>query len=316
MKIFPLHISAGSAAAAEDIPHALLDALGESLQICLLVIFIMTLIEVFNVVSRGHLFRGLEKHRFGQIAVASGLGMIPGCLGGFAGVSLYSHRITGFGALLATLIATTGDEAFLMLALFPSRALLIMSGLFVLGLAAGIVTELAVNGLQKKGKMLDVGTDRASDDNFELHECDCEHGHSHDEDGKRHEVLHFIKEHIWGHVIKRHLPVIFAWTFGVLAIFGILSTRIDMETWVRGNTWLMILLAVAVGLIPESGPHMIFVSMFASGILPLPVLLASCIAQDGHACLPLIAENRRSWIRVKAVKSVIAAAAGFIAMAI
>ena len=117
-------------------------------------------------------------------------------------------------------------------------------------------------------------------------------------------------------MIKRHLPVIFAWTFGVLAIFGILSTRIDMETWLRGNTGLMIVIAVLTGLIPESGPHMVFVSMFESGILPFPVLLASCISQDGHACLPLIAENKKSWIRVKTLKSMLALAAGFGAMLI
>ena len=96
-------------------------------------------------------------------------------------------------------------------------------------------------------------------------------------------------------------------------MFGVLSVYIDLETWIRGNVWAMILIAVAIGLIPESGPHMIFVSMFASGILPFPVLLASCIAQDGHACLPLIAENKRSWLYVKLLKSALAVAAGFIA---
>ena len=299
------------------IPDALLDALTESIGICALVILMMTLIEIFNVVSHGHLFRRLENHKIGQVAVASGLGMIPGCLGGFAGVSLYSHRMVGFGALTAALIATTGDEAFLMLTMFPSKAILIMGGLFLFGLVTGIITDLVIKALQKKGKLLDLGADRCSDDNYELHDCDChDHGHHHEGHEDGHEIMHFIKEHVWGHVIKRHLPVIFAWTFGVLAIFGILSTRIDMETWLRGNTGLMIVIAVLTGLIPESGPHMVFVSMFASGILQFPVLLASCISQDGHACLPLIAENKKSWIRVKTLKSMLALAAGFGAMLI
>lgn len=318
MTIIPLHIHADVAGQVpQSIPHALLDALTESLQICLLVIFIMTLIEIFNVVSHGHLFRRLENHKIGQVAVASGLGMIPGCLGGFAGVSLYSHRMVGFGALTAALIATTGDEAFLMLTMFPSKAILIMVCLFLFGLVTGIITDLVIKALQKKGKLLNLGEDRCSDDNYELHDCDRhDHGHHHEGHEDGHEIMHFIKEHVWGHVIKRHLPVIFAWTFGVLAIFGILSTRIDMETWLRGNTGLMIVIAVLTGLIPESGPHMVFVSMFASGILPFPVLLASCISQDGHACLPLIAENKKSWVRVKVLKSMLALAAGFGAMLI
>ena len=203
MTIIPLHIHADVAGQVpQSIPHALLDALTESLQICLLVIFIMTLIEIFNVVSHGHLFKRLENHKIGQVAVASGLGMIPGCLGGFAGVSLYSHRMVGFGALTAALIATTGDEAFLMLTMFPSKAILIMGGLFLFGLVTGIITDLIIKALQKKGKLLDLGLDRCSDDNYELHDCDC-HDHSHHDEGHEdgHEIMHFIKEHVWGHVI-------------------------------------------------------------------------------------------------------------------
>lgn len=102
----------------------------------------------------------------------------------------------------------------------------------------------------------------------------------------------------------------------MLALFGILSIYIDIETWIRGNVWIMILLAVLMGLIPESGPHLIFVTMYASGILPFSVLLANCIAQDGHACLPLIAENPKSWLTAKLLKSVLALAAGFLSMII
>ena len=25
---------------------------------------------------------------------------------------------------------------------------------------------------------------------------------------------HFVEEHLWNHIIKKHLPTIFAWTFG------------------------------------------------------------------------------------------------------
>ncbi len=279
----------------------------------------MTLIEIFNVTTQGRLFRGLERHSVGQIVVASALGLMPGCLGGFAGVSLYTHRMIGFGALAAMLIATTGDEAFLMLAMFPGKALMLSCGLFVLAIAAGVTIDLAMKVMRRDGRLPDFDNAKPSDDNYEIHPCDCVHEHSHQDErlhdhGHAHSrILHFLKAHVWKHVIKRHLPVIFAWTFGVLALFGVLSVYIDLETWIRGNVWAMILIAVAIGLIPESGPHMIFVSMFASGILPFPVLLASCIAQDGHACLPLIAENKRSWLYVKLLKSALAVAAGFIA---
>ena len=335
MTIPVLHTHGEMAHASPDIAHALLDALGESLYICLLVILMMTLIEIFNVTTHGKMFRGLERHGFAQTAVAAVLGVVPGCIGGFAGVSLYSHRMISFGALVAMLIATTGDESFMMLAMFPGKALAISGGLLVLGIAAGTATDLSIKYMQKHGKLLGIGADRNLGDNYEIHPCDCGTEHSHEDcstdmeiqhKGESHahhkhkhgskygSIMHFMKAHVWQHVIRRHLPTIFAWTFAVLALFNILSIYIDMETWIRGNTGLMILAAVLIGLIPESGPHLIFVSMYASGILPFPVLLASCIAQDGHACLPLIAENKRSWLSAKLLKSALAIAAGCIAM--
>lgn len=353
MFILPLHIHGELPHTPHDIPDALIDAFKESIEICALVILMMTLIEIFNVCTQGKMFHSLEKHKGRQIVTSAALGLIPGCLGGFAGVSLYSHRMIGFGALLATLIATTGDEAFIMLAKFPGTALMMMCGLFVLGICIGALTEIIVGSMQKKGKMMNIGADRSRDDNYEIHSCDCGHHHGdehshqgedghddvecchhHDEAGLHHEegchhhkegekhgnhahnLRHFLKEHVWRHVIKKHLPTIFAWTFGVLALFGILSIYIDIETWIKGNIWLMLVIAVAAGLIPESGPHLVFVSMFAAGILPFPVLLANCISQDGHACLPLIAENKRSWLTVKLIKTVIAAVVGAIAILI
>ena len=297
----------------------ILEALEETAGICLLVMLMMPLIELFNVSTSGRLFSGLEKHPFGQVLLSALLGITPGCMGGFAGVSLYSHRMVGFGSLVAMLIATTGDESLLMLSLFPGKALALFAGLLLLAVAVGTATDAAVRSMQKKGLLLGLGGDRKADDNYEIHSCDREEesheGHVHPE-SKGHRAMHFLKEHIWHHVICRHLPSIFAWTFGVLLAVGILSMYIDIETWIRGNTALMVFIAVIIGLIPQSGPHMVFVTMFASGMLPFSVLLANSISQDGHACLPLLAENKRSFVWAKLLKSVLALAAGFIAMAI
>ena len=288
----------------------ILDALKETLSICLLVMLMMTLIEVFNVTTRGKLFNRLSGSRVGQVVLCAILGVTPGCLGGFAGVSLYTHRMVGFGALLAMLIATAGDESILMLSLFPGKAMAMFAGLFCLAVIVGIITEYI---LDKSGKR-HLKDDRHIDDNFEIHECDEEGHEEHHEEGFRHKIVHFFTDHLWKHVIKRHLPSIFAWTFGVLLAVGLLSAYVDIEAWIKGNTGLMILIAVLVGLIPQSGPHIVFVTMFANGLLPFSVLLANTISQDGHACLPLIAENKRSFAYAKLLKSVLAIVAGFIAM--
>jgi hypothetical protein len=125
---------------------------------------------------------------------------------------------------------------------------------------------------------------------------------------------HFVEGHLWDHIVKRHLPTIFAWTFGVLLVLGLILQRLDIADWISDNTVLMILLASLIGIIPESGPHMIFVTLFAAGVVPFPVLLASSISQDGHASIPLLAESRRSFIYAKAINVIIAVAAGLVAM--
>jgi hypothetical protein len=56
-----------------------------------------------------------------------------------------------------------------------------------------------------------------------------------------------------------------------------------------------------VGVIPESGPHLVFVTLFAQGILPFSVLVASSVVQDGHGMLPLLAESPWEFVTIKTV---------------
>ena len=127
---------------------------------------------------------------------------------------------------------------------------------------------------------------------------------------------HFVEEHLWNHIVKKHLPVIFAWTLGVLLVLGIGLQYVEIDRWISDNTALMILLATLIGIIPESGPHLIFVTLFAAGVVPFPVLLASSISQDGHASIPLLAESKKSFLWAKLINCGVALIAGFAAMLI
>ena len=115
-------------------------------------------------------------------------------------------------------------------------------------------------------------------------------------------------------MILKHLPRVFAWTFSVILLISILENYVDVNNWISDNSVLMILLAALIGIIPESGPHLIFVTLFAKGVLPLPVLLASCISQDGHSGLPLLAENKKSFFLGKALNVLIALAVGLLSL--
>ena len=110
----------------------------------------MMMIESLNIESKGLFFKGLRKTKVGQVVIASLLGSIPGCMGGFATVSLYTHRMFSFGALVAMMIASSGDEAFVMLAMIPEQALIIFAVLFVLAIAVGIITDKIYDKIHAK----------------------------------------------------------------------------------------------------------------------------------------------------------------------
>ena len=122
--------------------EVIVDALRNAVLITGLVVVMMMMIESLNIESRGMVFKGLRKTKFGQVAVAALLGSVPGCMGGFATVSLYTHRLFSFGALIAMMIASSGDEAFVMLAMIPDQALILFVILFVLAVVVGISVDL------------------------------------------------------------------------------------------------------------------------------------------------------------------------------
>ena len=126
------------------------DILKESVVITLAVTALMLAIEALDFALKGRMLAGLRRTRAGQVLASGLLGVIPGCAGGYVCVSMYARGMFSFGALLSMMVATTGDEAFLMLTLFPSQALLIFAGLLVLGLLAGWAAD-AVSRRRKGG---------------------------------------------------------------------------------------------------------------------------------------------------------------------
>jgi len=319
-------------------------------------VFVMMLvIEYVNVQSRGIWTKLMTANKWQQYLVAALLGAIPGCLGAFTVVALYTHRLVSFGALVTAMIATSGDEAFVMIAMFPEKALLITIMLLIIGLGAGAITDK----LKFTSKLnSDIGKHK-----LPLHngpECEC---FSKDllipqllrptkyrlfliviivsllvglyfgliaGNAKLWVIVtisitlatsmiiiltapdHFLQEHLWNHIAKAHIPRIFAWTFATLLLFNYLLTFFNIESWMSSNMLLILLVAVLLGVIPQSGPHLVFVTLFAQGSIPLSILLASSISQDGHGMLPLLAESKKEFLTVKAINMVYALIIGAI----
>jgi hypothetical protein len=266
--------------------------LKESLKVTFFVLLMMIAVDFINVKTKGKLEAILKNGRkWKQYIIASLLGTAPGCLGSFAGVSLYIHGMISFGALTGLMFATAGDEQFIMLAMFPETALIMFGILFMLGIIVGFFTDKLVK-------------------RFKIKTCtDCEIKQYHPgSEGYK----HYIKDHIWKHIVKKHLLKIFLWTFGALMIVESGMTLVDLKGITSEYPFLILILGALIGLIPESGPHLIFVMLFAKGLIPFSVLFTSSIVQDGHGMLPMLSYSVKDSLLIKAFNLFFGLALGII----
>lgn len=278
------------------LPTLLLEALEPTVEITVLVILMMSLIELVNVSSAGRWLSKLQNRPFLQVVIACLLGLIPGCAGGFAVVSLFTHNLLSFGALVGGMVATFGDESFFLFAKDPKSALLLSGVLLLLGVLVGSLLNIV-------GKKWNFALESHQ---FELHDECHKHAHVHTHEPSEskfyRKIAHFLREHLWEHVVKKHLLSIFLWSFFVIFFLHVMEFFFHIDNLMHLNEWAkyaILLVAVLVGCIPESGPNLIFVMMFLEGTIPFGILLANSISQNGHAGLPLLAQSRKNFFIMK-----------------
>ncbi len=323
-----------------------------SVNITIFVFMMMILIDWLQVQTQGRLEHILGKNRWRQYAITSFLGATPGCLGAFLVVSLYIRQLVSFGALCGTMIATSGDEAFVMLSQFPLTALLLFGLLFICGI---IFARLADAIFRWRG----------------LTPCpECELSALHEEDvckcftpsvvgefphwssaryflvviililialfslqligepgwgWERITVVvllafalfvlftspdHYLKEHIISHILKEHIWKVFLWTFFALLIVELSLGRFNLEEYIRSHLPWVLLISALLGIIPESGPHLVFVFLYSQGAIPFSILFTSSFVQDGHGMLPLLSYTIRDSILVKLLNIIFGLAVG------
>ena len=319
-------------------------ALKDSLVIVFFVFTMMVLIDYVNVMTRGTFSAAVRGGRWRQYLVTSFLGATPGCLGAFLNVSLYVHGLLSLGAITAGMIATSGDEAFVMLAMFPAKALVIFGVLFLVAVVSGWLVDVITAALKIEP----------------CEQCRLQQVHDPSVRGHSHfsaeELLpqlrsissyrllfllvlgalaaailtgvlgpsswdwekailvallpvaffigatapdHYLMEHIWGHIVKKHLWRVFLWTLGALLVVEFGFNYWNLESFVQAHMLWVLLIAALVAVVPESGPHLVFVVMFADGLVPFSVLLTSSIVQDGHGMLPLLSYTVRDSVIIK-----------------
>ena len=339
--------------------NGLISVTKHAIMITTFVSVMMLVIEYANVLTQGQWQERIGRQHWGQYFLAAFLGSTPGCLGAFAVVAMYSHRSLSLGAVVAAMIATSGDESFVMFAMIPQTALMLTGILFVVGLLSGALTDKLIG--RHITEKLSCKTDLLI---HEDSQCQCfprgniinQWKHCTATRGTLFSSLalfflsvisgqigpeqwnwikislllvssialfivatvpdHFLEEHLWNHVIRSHVPRIFMWTIGALLVMHFIVDQYDITGLIKQGLWWILAISGLVGLIPESGPHLIFVTMFAKGIVPFSVLLTSSIVQDGHGMLPLLAHSRRAFIVIKLINLIVGITLGAILMAV
>ena len=267
----------------------MLTALSETMKIILIVAALMIMIEYLELKFKDKIQEKITERPLNQYVIASLLGAIPGCIDAFFIISLYTHGLVSFGALTAVMLSTAGDEAFIMLAMIPETALLIFAVSVIVGMLGGLLADKIV-------KLVGIRT---------CQPCEIE---IHDE---KLDLRHFLKDHIYAHILKKHLPKLFLWIFLTLLIIDFLMKHFDLESIMSGLPLLsLIVFAALVGLIPESGPHLFFVLLYSEGLVPFSVLLVNTISQDGHGLLPLLSYSVKDTIYVQIFTTMFALAVG------
>ena len=282
-----------------------------SIMITVFVFVMMLIVDYLNVITNGRMSTAIKGSRWRQYTISSFLGATPGCLGAYLNVSFYVHGLMSFGAIVGGMIATSGDEAFVMLALFPKQALILFGLLFVLGILLAWLTDKIALLLNIKPcvecKLQQVHT---------VETCNC-----FDKENVAKNLLHisflraiflmfailfllglttgivgppswgwkrltltilvaiatvivgsvpnhYLREHIWHHIAKKHLWRVFLWSFFAILIVEVGFKYWNMEEFVKSHTVWVGIIAVLVAVLPESGPHLVFVMMFTQGLIP------------------------------------------------
>ena len=280
-------------------------------------------VEYFYKIDIGIL---MKKGDIWQVPMASVLGALPGCGGAVVVITAFARGNIRLGAMVAALIATMGDAAFLLLAKEPTTYLRLVS----ISIFAAMISGWAVDRFHRG----------------ELYSS---------------EIKHFEKAGI-GHIRTRDkvfislaAPSLFLGilqlaqvdiaNFGILvSSLGILGAFLSIGIWVLSPInavsssddhpftrsseetsfvtvwviagflayeyaysflgldlavlaeagWIFLpILAVLVGFIPGCGPQVLVTTLYLNGIIPFAALIGNAISNDGDALFPAIALTPR-----------------------
>ncbi len=274
-----------------------------------------------------------------EVPIAAVLGAIPGCGGAVVVVAAYTSGNASFGAVTATLTATMGDAAFLLIAVRPEAAAVVLPLSVVVGILSGWVIDATF------GHSLSVRKGKAAVSPPMIGAVRWYH--------KAYLVLAMIGL-VFGvmQLAMINLPSKLQFLVSVLALLGAFTglaiwvispvramtnmrdrptTRMAEETsfisvWVIGAYLayeyfaaftgldladafstvgpVLPIIAILVGFIPGCGPQVLVTTLYLNGLIPFAALIGNAISNDGDALFPAIALEPRSAVLATLCSSV------------
>lgn len=282
-------------------------------------------------VFRFDLGQSLKNARGFQVPLAALLGSTPGCGGAVVVVAAYSSGNVGFGAVVATLTATMGDAAFLLIATRPDAAAVVLPMSFAVGVIAGWLVDRFnkvdltpdASGSCQIAPL--IGRVRGKDMMFlllaipgvvfgasQLMQVDIETTF-----GAAVPAVALVGTTV-GLLIWATSPLqamtntadnsvtrmaeetsfIAVWVISAYLAYNYLDAYagLDLESWFQSVAPLLPLLAIVVGFVPGCGPQVLVATLYINGVIPFAALIGNAISNDGDALFPAIALHPKAAI--------------------
>jgi hypothetical protein len=289
----------------------------------------------------------LKKARSLQVPLAALLGATPGCGGAVIVVAAYSSGNVGFGAVVATLTATMGDAAFLLIAIRPEAALVVLPLSFGVGIIAGWIVDRfnKIDLTPDPSKHCEIapviGKVRWQDYGYALIVAPGLIVGVTQLSGADIFVLYnpsliftialtgtFLGIFIWGtsplkamtnladHPITRmaeETSFISIWVIGAYLAYDYADAfaGLDLAAAFKSVGVLLPLLGVLVGFIPGCGPQVLIATLYINGVVPFAALIGNAISNDGDALFPAIALNPKAAVVATAYSAIPALVVGY-----
>lgn len=281
----------------------------------------------------------LNKARMAQVPLSALLGATPGCGGAVVVVAAYASGNVGFGAVVATLTATMGDAAFLLIATRPDVAAVVLPLSFAVGILSGWIVDAMrlVPAPMHSGHCampVRIGAPRKRDfaylslalPGFALGVLQLVNADQFDTlpapmlstlglSGTALGLLIWVLSPLEAMTNDNDSPTtrmaeetnfIAIWVIGAYLAYDytVAFTGLDLKDAFSTVAPLLPLIGILVGFIPGCGPQVLVTTLYVNGALPFAALIGNAISNDGDALFPAIALSPRTAMLATVVSAI------------